>query len=259
MKSFSNVNCFVINQLEKKERLKNINKLLNKLNFKIINVVNPFKADKNSKNILEKKINKKLNTSFNQVSHFLTYLSILEKNDVDDIFIFEDDIIQLYENDEYIKDKLLKIVNDFPKDAHMIYLEFCFENCNKFSEDKFTRLNNPSCTAAIYFPSLKKRLELVNIIKENINDKCIKYYTTDNIFGALIEIKKINAYTIKPLFVQDRINFASNIQGSLNSDFCICKNIKENFTLPKKSKKNIIILIIIIIILIISFLVFIKL
>ena len=100
---------------------------------------------------------------------------------------------------------------------------------------------------------------MVNIIKENINDKSIKYYTTDNIFGTLIEIKKINAYTIKPLFVQDRINFVSNIEGSLNSDFCICKNIKENFTLPKKSKKNIIILIIIIIILIISLLVFIKL
>lgn len=252
MKSFSNVNCFVINQVEQKERLKNINNLLNKLNFKNINIINPFNPDKNSKNILEKKLNKKLNTSFNQISHLLTYLNILEKNQADDIFIFEDDIIQLYD-DDYIKDKLLKIVNEFPKDAHMIYLEFCYENCAKFSDNNFTRLNNPQCTAAIYYPSFKKRLDLINIIKENINNKIISKYTTDNIFESLIKHKKINAYTIKPLFTQDRTNFNSNILGSINNNVFTCINTKENFTLPKTSKKNILIILIIIVLIILFF------
>jgi hypothetical protein len=258
--------CFIINQKEKVERLEHIMYLIKtELKFNDITIKEPFVPGDATTKDLKKFLNKKLERSNKyQNSHTYTYLNILLNEEVNNMFIFEDDIVPVY-NIKDIKKMLQKIVNDCPSDADMIYLEFSHEFCNDFSENRFTKLNAPLCTAAIYYPSLESRLK---IIKNFINyDKYnqIKDHTTDYILSVLINNKKINAYTYKPLFIQLEI-FGSNIEGSSKIQRKTCVNLpkgilenriifddlnlnykRENFTLDFKNKKNNVIYIIIIV------------
>jgi len=264
--------CFIINQKEKVERLEHIMHLIkSELKFDDITVKEPFEAGNETTKNLKKLLNKKLERSNKyQNSHTYTYLNILLNEEVNNMFIFEDDIVPVY-SIKNTKKMLQKIVDECPSDADMIYLEFSNELCNDFVENKFTKLNAPLCTAAIYYPSLESRLK---IIENFINyDKYyqIKDHTTDYILSVLIKNKKINAYTYKPLFIQLEV-FGSNIEGSYKKQRKTCINLprgilddriifddlnlngkRENFTLDfNKDKKNYFIYIFIFIIVIIS-------
>ena len=151
------------------------------------------------------------NISLSQCSHLLTYLTILDSNKTDELFIIEDDIKGIYAND-VIKKMINYILNSHPLDADMIFLEFCYENCDNFVKT-FTKLKKPYCSSFIYYPTEKSRKKIINAFLEYVQENGVS--ATDNILAILIEQQKINAYSHTPLFTKE---------GSENV-FCNNKNV----------------------------------
>lgn len=267
--------CFIINQKDKVERLEHIMYLIKtELKFDDITVKEPFEAGSETTGNLKKLLSKKLERSNKfQNSHTYTYLNILLNEEVNNMFIFEDDIVPVY-NIKDTKKMLQKIVDNCPTDADMIYLEFSNEICGDFIENKFTKLNAPLCTAAIYYPSLESRIKIIENFINYDKYHQIKDHTTDYILSVLIKNKKINAYTYKPLFIQLEV-FGSNIEGSSKKQRKTCINLpkgilenriifddlnlnykKENFIFDFKDKnkdKNILYIVIAVVILLTIF------
>ena len=231
-KDISDISCVLIHQNKQYKRIGNMKNVFNKMgiNFNNVKIVEPFGASENTKQVLMSKLSKKtrLKNSLTQSSHFLTYLSIMEFDffESDDLFIFEDDLKPIY--DTNIMNNMLEfIINNYPADADMIYLEYCSETCSPVISN-FTRLIKPYCTGCIYYPSKKSRNKILSCIynyyldaKNDVAD------STDGIIAYLINTKQINAYTHTPLFTQD-VNFGSTIEGSTKDEHSFCNNNNLN-------------------------------
>ena len=129
------------------------------------------------------------------------------------------------------------IINNYPTDTDLFYLEYCYELCNTKTEI-FKRLNNPLCLASIYYPTKKSREKILNCIKQfcQMNE----FHATDIVIAKIIYDINIIAYEHKLLFYQDK-KFGSHIEGSIKSVPPICKNIKNkkcHIVQLKSSNKN---------------------
>lgn len=213
MSKYNNIPVFIINMPSRLERKEHMKSLMNQLGFTNYTFVVPYNADENTKELLSKEIGQPFNLSVTKASHNMTYLSLLKLQHVDDMFILEDDII-ITKPLENIKNELDIIVNNHPQNADMIYMEMCFEKCGMNKINGFVKLENPMCTAALYYPSKKSRDYIVNSLKNNIN---FSNQAMDSAFNELINSGQINAYMYNLLFIQDN-NFGSDIEGSIGFD-----------------------------------------
>ena len=109
----------------------------------------------------------------------------------------EDDIIPLthYQKVGLILEQTIK---ELPEDTDMLYLEMCYEQCdkiNKISKNLY-KLYEPVCSAAILYTSTGA---------EKILKLCLPVFDgIDNMFPILIKKQKIIAYGIDGmLFAQD--------------------------------------------------------
>jgi GR25 family glycosyltransferase involved in LPS biosynthesis len=123
------VPVFIINMPNRKDRKEHMIKLIKELGFKKYTFIEPYKADENTKLFFEKLIKRKSKLPMTKISHNMTYLNLLNIN-VEKMIILEDDII-LTQSIEDTKNDLEYIFYNTPKDATMIYMEMCFEKCNK--------------------------------------------------------------------------------------------------------------------------------
>lgn len=210
MSKYHNIPVFIINMPNRIERKEHMKLLMNQLGFTNYTFVVPYSADENTKELFSKEIGKPFNLSVSKASHNMTYLSLLKLQNVDNMIILEDDIISTKPL-ENVKQDLDIIVNNHPQDADMIYMEMCYEKCGMNKVNGFVKLENPMCTAAIYYPSKKSRDYIVNSL---INEVDFSNQAMDTAFNELINFGIINAYMYNLLFIQDN-NFGSDIEGSM--------------------------------------------
>lgn len=210
MSKYNNIPVFIINMPNRIERKEHMRSLMIQLGFTNYTFVVPYKADENTKQLFEKEIGKPFNLSLSKASHNMTYLSLLQLQDVDNMFIIEDDVI-LTKPLENAKKEMDIIVNNHPQNADMIYMEMCYEKCGMNKVNGFVKLDDPLCTAAIYYPSKKSRNYIVNSLKNNTD---FSNHAMDTAFNELISSGIVNAYMYNLLFIQDN-NFGSDIEGSM--------------------------------------------
>lgn len=212
----------IIHHSKETQRRKNIEKILKELDITKYQFIEPYLPNDFNPEYLKNMLGVSAmpkNISLSQYSHLLTYLTILDSNETDELFIIEDDIKGIYEND-VIKKMINYILNSHPLDADMIFLEFCYENCDNFVKT-FTKLKKPYCSSFIYYPTEKSRKKIINAFLEYVQKNGVS--ATDNILAILIEQQKINAYSHTPIFTKDH-TLGSDIEGSENI-FCNNKNV----------------------------------
>jgi hypothetical protein len=214
----------VIHQSKETKRRLHMEKLLSSIGMRHYHFREPHPATDSTKNMLRNTLNKtNLNISLGQSSQFLTYLDLLRSEEYDDLFIMEDDIVTSFSP---LETSLIMqyIVNHYPQDADMIYLEFCYEQCNSESfTNLFTKLARPQCLACVYFPSLTARRRVWNAIVSDEMDH--EKYCSDGVIASLIEREKIRAYSHFPLFRQSMSEFGSNISGSSTNEHNSCSGL----------------------------------
>jgi len=210
MSKYNNIPVFIINMPNRPDRKEHMRSLMNQLGFTNYTFVVPYNANENTKKLFEEEIGKPFNLSLTKASHNMTYLSLLKLQDVDNIIILEDDII-LTKPLENIKKEIDIIVNNHPQNADMIYMEMCYENCRMNKVNGFVKLEDPMCTAAIYYPSKKSRDYIVESLLYDID---FSNMAIDTAFNHLINSGKIKAYMHDLLFIQDN-NFGSYLEGSV--------------------------------------------
>lgn len=210
MSKYNDIPIFIINMPNRPERKEHMKSLMNLLGFTNYTFVIPFAADENTKELLSEEIGKPFTLSLTKASHNMTYLSLLKNQQVDGMIILEDDII-LTKPLDLVKQELNIIINNYPADTDMIYMEMCFENCTMNKVDGFVKLDNPMCAAAIYYPSKKSRDYIVESLLYDID---FSNMAIDTAFNHLINSGKIKAYMHDLLFIQDN-NFGSYLEGSL--------------------------------------------
>ena len=210
---FPNINIYVMNipdRTDRKNHMKNMLKTIgvepNNIIFSSENLdVIPFISKEDVKdrqklikqNKLTLKGSNKLNDPYvaNALGH-LDYIKVIADSKKMGI-IMEDDIVPIT---HYQKVGLIlkQAIKELPLDADMLFLEMCYENCdkiNKISKNLY-KLYEPSCSAAIlYTPTgAEKILKLCLPVFDGI----------DNMFPILIKKQKIIAYGIdNMLFGQD--------------------------------------------------------
>ncbi len=210
MSRYNNIPVFIINMPNRLERKEHMKSLMNQLGFTNYTFVVPYSADENTKKLFEEEIKKPFNLSLGKASHNMTYLSLLKLQNIEEMIILEDDIV-MTKALEHMKQELDILVNNHPVDSDMIYMEMCLESCSMNKVDSFVKLENPMCTAAIYYPSKKSRDYLVDLL---INELDFSNLAMDTAFNQLINSGIINAYMHKLLFVQDN-NFGTDLEGSM--------------------------------------------
>lgn len=210
MSKYNNIPVFIINMLNRPDRKEHMKELMIQLGFTNYTFVVPYAANENTKQLFENEIKKPFNLSLSKASHNMTYLSLLKLQNIEEMIILEDDIF-MTKSLEHMKQELDILVNNYPIDSDMIYMEMCLENCNMNKINGFVKLYNPMCAAAIYYPSKKSRDYLVDLL---INEVDFSNEAMDTAFIYLISSGLINAYMHNLLFVQDN-NFGSDLEGSI--------------------------------------------
>lgn len=117
-----------------------------------------------------------------------------------DVVIFDDSLSEPVFSDEISKKIVEFSVNYAPKNADMIYFEFCNESCkNKFSKN-FTRLENPKCHTGIYYPNKNTVLSLLTNHIHQSRYLNIPPPTLDEALSSLQTTDSLVAYTNSPIF-----------------------------------------------------------
>ena len=270
---FPNISIYVMNIPNRIDRKIHMKKMLKKIGVNPNNIIFssenqhmiPFRSKEDVKdrqklikqNKVTLEVSNKLNDPYlaNALGH-LDYIKVIADSKENGI-IMEDDIFPLT---HYQKIGLLleEAIEELPEDADMLFLEMCYEQCdkiNKISKNLY-KLYKPYCSAAIlYTPTgAEKILKLCLPIFDGI----------DMMFPILIEKQKINAYGLGGmLFGQDeyygtdadRKNEKFRKIHKIRVPLCNNGNMTQtqNSIIPVNSNSNNKIIIIIIIIIIISF------
>ena len=253
-KNIKDIQCVIINQ-NKNQELENTKKLLKNLGFENIKVINILEPTKQTQNQLKLFLNsnRNINSSEEISAHFLTYLNILKDNNYkEDLFIFEDNITPTYsiENTKKILDFS---INNYPENTDMFYFEFCFENCNNFTQN-FTQLNKPYCTGCIYYPSFNTRDKIINKILQYYKNNQEDFIDSiENILANLINSNSIFSYSHTPIFQKNINSYKSCNNQNINviHDILNIPNHNQNISNHKlKNNKTLYLIILIILILI---------
>jgi len=241
------IKCIVINMEKDTNRKAHMQNLLTELGFKNINFVIPIKPDENIIKKIKDNYYPKLTTKIkSNVSLFATTLNILENEHEEQFIIFEDDIIPV-ENIEITRQNIIKSLTEYPKDAHLVYLEYCMEYCYKRQKrkDNFYRLYKPLCAAAIFYPSKQKKEEILSLLKTLDTEQEL----FDQIYPYLSKKQIINCYSLGLIFRQYYSLFGSQLETSLKDEHPECvewyfdKDIKnkiqkEFYTLNQRISKK---------------------
>ena len=182
--------------------------------------IEPFLPTKETRELLAKFLDcdvNKIDKSLTRASHSLTYYSILDKSDKE--FILLEDDIEILNSVQDTKIVLEFIINYYPKDSDMIYLEYCFENCCSTNKQVYRRVKNPLCLAGVYYPSKIGRQNILNEIRNFYSSE--KHDATDWSFYHTIKNGNVIAYEQQLLFYQDK-KFGSHIEGSNKNQYPLC-------------------------------------
>lgn len=153
-----------------------------------------------------------------QLSHLLTYLSILHHHDSRyPCLILEDDLSPLYPLDvcRMIMESFHNhmAINNRHLCIDLFYWEFCYAKCYGLDEIYNSLHNIPFyCTAAIYYPPERTQV----VLKEMLNHISLtrRLYATDEILYQIVQRKQLRAFCHFALFEQDVQRFGSFIEGS---------------------------------------------
>jgi hypothetical protein len=137
-----------------------------------------------------------------------TYYEILKNNTFEQFFIFEDNVELIYTPQD-TKIFIDFIVNNYPQDADMVFLEYCDQNCKN---EIFNQLSEYTCNSAIFYPD-----------REKINYVLSKYFKVENkylsseqiskLFSNLIKKNAMEAYEHMILFKQENKFFCENMSN----------------------------------------------
>ncbi len=189
---------FIINLEERKDRKLNMIQLMNLLSITDYDFVVPVN------------INTSANVSNNELSLIKTVQQILfsaKQNNLDKCIILEDDITIL-NTPEYVRHKIIDVIDNLPPEWDMVYFEYCYESCNKkkLYNDYLYKVHNPLCTASIMY----------NLSSINKINKCIGKYNSalDHMYSNCLKDNNLIGYMVYPqLFYQDP-QYGTNIQNT---------------------------------------------
>ena len=122
--------------------------------------------------------------------------------------IFEDDIKF---KDINLKNKILKIIENLPKDIDILYLSYCFEYCDKVQKinEIFSKAYRPLCR---HFYLVSR-----NGARKIISNTLPMFSSGDRMIGHLIKNKILNGYIVNPEFLNIQQNRNKNIQTELDN------------------------------------------
>nr|QFG74589.1 MAG: hypothetical protein [Megaviridae environmental sample] len=222
-----NTDVYVLYIPKREIYIKNIiNKLF--LNPKYIRGVNKNELNKEdlikngviSKNWSENG-NININFNFGRVACFMGHTLILKKfllTDKKYALIYEDDIKVNLSNINTLKYKIKTILKNIPSDADIVYLSFCWEDCDRMGKVNhiFSKSYEPLCRHH-YLVSKNGARIILN------NTKLLKA-PCDIVISNLILNKKLVSYNVNPDYInigQNREHLGSNL-GNIHKQRC-CK------------------------------------
>jgi GR25 family glycosyltransferase involved in LPS biosynthesis len=223
--SFDDINIYVLYIEKREEYIKNI---INSI-FK-----NPIFVKGIDKNILTKEQLIKDNIIKNDIKNFnqgrvachLGHINILKQfinSNKKYAIIFEDDIY--IENIQECKKKLNKIIRNIPKDAEIVYLSYCWENCYNAIEYNyfFDKSYNPRCRH-FYLVSQEGARKI-------IDNTLPMYMQGDVMIGLMIRNKELISYNLNSKYLsikQNREKLGTNLNNYGSLSFDNCRKINNN-------------------------------
>ena len=188
------------------ERYEYIKEELNKT------TLNPIFVEGYDKNKLSKELIKEQGKSSGKIACHMGHLYILDKflkTDDDYAFILEDDIY--FTDHNIIKGKIDYIINTCPRDADIIFVSYCLEECKYIDKMKlFSKGVKPLCRHA-YIVSRKCAK---TILKETWPMSEFNGPGGDNSYVNLIKNNRMQAYTVNNDFIkieQNRTKLGSKL------------------------------------------------
>ena len=208
--TFYSTRVYILHQNDKTDRRAHLQTLLHQLRLDNIQWVEP--------KVINSTDPHPSTISPSQLSHLLTYISILEAhNPLEPCLILEDDLSPIYPPDlchtimSSFHDHIT--LNNHYLKIDLFYWEFCYAKCKGFNDIYNNVRGVPFyCTAAIYFPAGKTQTVLSRIQEFITTTKTM--YATDEILYQIIQKGGLHASCHIPLFQQDVSRFGSYIQGS---------------------------------------------
>ena len=145
-------------------------------------------------------------------------LKLFLQSNNDYALIFEDDIIVADGNYNKNNKNIHKIIKNIPKDADVIYLDYCWERCNEIIpyNDLFSVGNKPLCRH-MYMVSK-------NGAQKIINETLPMYYIGDDMISDLTRNKRLKTYIVNPEIItikQDKTLFGSKLDNHLPQFKCM--------------------------------------
>ena len=208
----NNIDIYVLYISKREKYIKNI---INKLFINTIYYTGINKINLNKKKLIEDKLvtlNYANSFYFNngRVACHLGHINILKKfmeGYKQYCLVLEDDINIRDDDIESIKYKLANILDNIPKDADIVYLSYCWEQCyfTKKNDDIFDKSYRPLCRH-IYLVSRKGA---DSIIKNTIP----MYMNGDQMYADLIKRNILKAYNVD----HNYLNISQN-RGVLGSN-----------------------------------------
>jgi len=202
-------------------RYEYISNMLNKVFNNIIYYKGPDKNTFNKEQLIKEGKISSSYTLYNNGRYacYLGHYNIWNKflnSDKKYALIFEDDIYFDNNSDSNleIKSKLLNILNNIPKDADIVYVDYCYETCNNVQE-LFYKSNKPLCNHC-YILSQKGAIKLIDKLK-------IMTHNKDEMMKDLIINKELISYSVNKDYInikQDRTNFKSNLNNNNTHPKC---------------------------------------
>ena len=161
------------------------------------------------KNQIDMEILKENHENTGKVACHMGHLLVMKKfleGDSDYAVIFEDDIV--FEDHTNIKPKIEFILDKSPRDADIIFLSYCFEDCRKNNNKRmFNKANRALCRHA-YIVSRRGAQKIIE------NTWPMKNKAGDEMYSSLLRKRHLNGYTIKNDFIsieQNRLNLGSKL------------------------------------------------
>ncbi len=217
-----NIDCFINNNYDVyalyiPKRYNYISSKLNKLFNNVIYIRGP---DKNIFNKDELIKEGKISTNYINynngryacyLGHYNIWKTFIASNK-EYALIFEDDINF---NDD-VRPKLINIINNIPKDADIVYVDYCYELCNN-TKELFYKSNYPLCNHC-YIVSKKGARKLIDKLQVMTNNK-------DEMMKELIIKKELISYSVNKDYISINQN-REELTTNLNNNDTLFKCVK---------------------------------